>query len=373
MNTNARLISIFLALILALSACNLPSNSTPAADLAATSVAQTVQAQLTLSAPPSPTNTLIPPPPAIVTTVAPPTLIPPTKLIPATSTSTCDISQFVTDVTIPDGTVLAPGQAFTKTWRFKNMGTCSWTPSYAVVFSSGNSMNGPATQALTGNVNTGQTVDISVNLTAPATPGDYTGYWKLRNASGVLFSQFYVQIKVAAPTATPTSTTAVAEVVLNAIGSESGTVYEPAAAQGIPLTILAGDTGDNFLARGYMSFDISSLSGKTISSATLNLSGCSVMQNPFTSLAGIWVGELQYPLPLDQSDYELGGNGVLLLTSAPGNSIDVKSFVQTRASESRARFQIRLHPASASSDGDGQADYIACSAGSVTLTIKYLP
>jgi hypothetical protein len=370
MNKNVRLISIALALILALGACNLPSNITPTVDLAATSVAQTVQAQLTLSAPPTATNT---PPPVAITTVAPPTIVPPTALIIPTSTSTCDIAQFVTDVTIPDGTIVLPGQAFTKTWRIKNAGTCSWTPSYAVVFSSGNSMNGPATQALAGNVNTGQTVDISINLTAPATPGDYKGYWKLRNAAGVLFTQFYVDIKVATPTLTFTPTTAVAQVVLNAIGSESGTVYEAAAAQGVPSTILAGDTGNNFLARGFMSFDISSLSGKTISSATLNLSSCSVMQNPFASLAGLWVGELQYPLPLDQSDYDLSGTGVQLLTSAPGTSIDVKSFVQTRVTESRARFQIRLHPASASSDGDGQADYLACNAGSVTLTIVYQP
>jgi hypothetical protein len=91
---------------------------------------------------------------------------------------------------------MSPGESFVKTWRLKNNGTCAWTPSYAVVFSSGNAMGGPATQALTGNVNPGGTVDISVSLTAPITPGSYTGYWKLRNASAVLFSEFYVQIEV---------------------------------------------------------------------------------------------------------------------------------------------------------------------------------
>lgn len=371
MNKNLRLITMFLCLTLVVNACNLPSNTAPATDTASTSIAQTVQAQLTLSVPPTATNT-VPPPPLAVTTVAPPTVVPPTAVIIPTSTSTCDIAQFVTDVTVPDGTVLLPGQAFTKTWRFKNNGTCSWTPSYAVVFSSGNSMSGPANQALTGNVNPGQTVDISINLTAPSTPGDYTGYWKLRNAAGVLFTQFYVQIKVAAPTATFTLPPAIAQVVLNAVGSESGTVYEAAAGQGIPSTILAGDTGSNHLARGYMSFDISSLSGKTVTSATLNLGSCSIVQNPFASLSGIWVGELQYPLPLDQSDYDVAGTGVQLLNAMPG-SIDVKSFVQNRVSEGKARFQIRLHPAAGSSDGDGQADYISCNAGSVTLTIVYQP
>ena len=363
-----RLIPIILAVALTLSACNLPSNAPATPDLASTTIAQTVQAALTSSAP-TVTNTI--PAPAI-TTVAPPTVAPPPTRVVPTATSTCDIAQFITDVTIPDGTVLTPGQAFTKTWRIKNVGTCSWTPSYAVVFSSGNSMNGPATQALTGNVNPGQTVDISINLTAPSTPGDYTGYWKLRNAAGVLFTQFYVQMKVATPTPTFTLPPAVAQVVLNAVGSESGTVYEPGAGQGIPSTVLAGDTSTNFLARGYLSFDISSLSGKTINSATLNLSSCSTMQNPFASLAGIWVGELQYALPLDQTDYDVAGTGIVLLNSVPGSGIDVKSFVQTRATEGRARFQIRLHPAGPS-DLDGQADYLTCNPGSVTLTIQYQP
>jgi len=89
-----------------------------------------------------------------------------------------------------------PNEEFTKTWRLLNSGTCSWTPAYAVVFSSGSAMNGPASQALTGNVNPGQTIDISVSLKAPASDGDYTGWWKLRDAGGVLFSQFYVEIAV---------------------------------------------------------------------------------------------------------------------------------------------------------------------------------
>jgi hypothetical protein len=368
MTKTIRLITIVLVLTLALSACNLPSSASPTPDFPATSVAQTVQAQLTLSAPPTATRTI---PAPIITTVAPPTVVPPTSVVIPTSTSICDIAKFVDDVTILDGTVMTPGQTFTKTWRFKNNGTCSWTPSYAIVFSSGDSMNGPASQALSGNVNPGQTVDISLNLTAPTAPGDYTGNWKLRNAAGVLFTTFYVQIKVTAPTATFTQTSAVAQVVLNAIGGESGTVYEVAAAQGVPSTILAGDTSTNFIARGFMSFDISSLSGKTITGATLNLGSCSAMQNPYGSLGGIWVGELQYPLPLDQSDYDVAGTAIQLLNAQPG-SIDVKTYVQGRVSESKARFQIRMQPAD-TSDMDGQADYLTCNAGSVTLSITYQP
>ena len=85
-------------------------------------------------------------------------------------------------------------------------------------------MNGPATQALVGNVNPGQTIDISVNLTAPATPGDYTGNYKLRNATGLIFfSGFFVKIKVQAATPpTPTNTAivfAVTNVAFHITGS----------------------------------------------------------------------------------------------------------------------------------------------------------
>ena len=55
----------------------------------------------------------------------------------------CDWAQFVADVTVPDGTTFAANQTFTKTWRLKNIGFCTWTTSYALVFDSGNSMGGP--------------------------------------------------------------------------------------------------------------------------------------------------------------------------------------------------------------------------------------
>jgi hypothetical protein len=231
-------------------------------------------------------------------------------------------------------------------------------------------MNGPATQALAGNINPGQTVDISVNLKAPAADGSYRGNWKLRNAAGVLFSQFYVDIKVKTPSPTAGPTT----ITLNATGgTEGGTVYEPAAGLAVVNgTILAGDTSSNFIARGFMSFDISSLSGKTVSAATLDLSSCAAMQDPFAGLSGIWIGEVQYALPLDQTDYDVSGNGILRMSALPGSPVDVKASVQSRVTEGKSRYQIRLHPAGAS-DADGQADYITCGANGPKLTITYQP
>jgi len=118
----------------------------------------------------------------------------------------CDWAQFVTDVTIPDGTSFSAGATFAKTWRLKNIGTCTWSTSYSLVFSSGEKMGGPDSVALTSNVAPGQTVDLTVNLTAPATSGSYRGFWLLKNASGGLFGigttaakPFWVTINVLKP------------------------------------------------------------------------------------------------------------------------------------------------------------------------------
>jgi hypothetical protein len=127
-------------------------------------------------------------------------------ILPSTAptiASRCDAAAFVKDITIADGTALSGGAKFTKTWRLKNAGTCSWTSSYALVFVNGDAMNGPTVVSLPGNVNPGQTIDLSVNLTAPVKDGHYRGYWKLRNASNVMFgigasadTSFWVDINV---------------------------------------------------------------------------------------------------------------------------------------------------------------------------------
>jgi len=132
------------------------------------------------------------------------TSIPPTNtpLPTTTAVSYCDWITFITDVTIPDGTKLMSGETFTKTWRLKNRGTCTWTSDYMLVFTGGDQMGGTTAVRLPGNVAPGQTVDVSVTLTAPADQGRYTGYWMLRNTSGVLFGYgdnankaFYVGIR----------------------------------------------------------------------------------------------------------------------------------------------------------------------------------
>ncbi|MEW6406800.1 MAG: NBR1-Ig-like domain-containing protein [Chloroflexota bacterium] len=195
------LLIVFGILALAIMAClpvtflALPlveSGSTPP-DTAATVQAVVTQTIFAVTQT-APTQTPIPP----TVTPVPPTS---TALPTATPTSYCDWAMFVKDVTVPDGTNFAPGETFTKIWRLKNRGTCAWTADYMLVYTSGASMGDTLAVRLPGYVAPGQTVDVSVTLTAPTTPGHYTGNWMLRNPSGVLFgigekanTAFYVDI-----------------------------------------------------------------------------------------------------------------------------------------------------------------------------------
>ncbi len=217
-----RLFHLLVVCALFLSACNLPSNDPQGAEANATFAAQTVEALLITS--PTATSTLA----AGVTPTLTPIPLPTNTNTPAPSaTPVCPQAQFVTDVTIPDGTVMTPGQAFTKKWRIRNTGTCAWN-GYTLVFDSGDSMNGPATQPI-GAVNPGQEVDIEVNLTAPASGGNYRGYWRIVSNTNVLVPMlngyqgraFYVDIKVQAP-ATATNTSAPAFAVTSVVFEVTG-------------------------------------------------------------------------------------------------------------------------------------------------------
>jgi hypothetical protein len=199
-----RILSIVSIVVLILSACNLPSG-TPTAEpnVVFTAAALTVQAQSTQMAPFS-TPTLPPVQPTITSiVVASPTLAIPTVTRSVPPTAACDQAQFIRDVTIPDGSEIAPGATFKKTWRLKNIGTCTWS-GYQLVFDSGEAMS-PVPDPI-GTVAPGQEVDVSVTFTAPTVTKTYRSYWRVRNASGVLIpvsygtdgQSFYLEIKVIA-------------------------------------------------------------------------------------------------------------------------------------------------------------------------------
>lgn len=151
-----------------------------------------------------PTDTLAP----TFTNTVPPTETPTNTSSPTitnTATNTpipCNRAEFVSDITVNDGDDYFLNSSFTKTWRLMNTGSCDWTSSYRVVFVSGDQMGAPSSKKFTNNIiSNGSTVDISVNLTAPSTVGNYKSYFKLQDGNGNVFgigpngdTSFWVEI-----------------------------------------------------------------------------------------------------------------------------------------------------------------------------------
>ncbi len=185
---------------------------------------QTLQAG-TVVAQPSPTPNL--PTPTLPQLLSPtaqlqtPIQLPTTRPLVTTVSTLCDNAVYVSDVTIPDGTVIPAGQNFTKTWKVTNTGTCAWTATYKLTFISGDSLGGKATP-INQVVNPGQSVDVSVVLTSTSATGTITGRWKLTNDKGQPFGdELTVVIKnsvtatgTVSVTPTRTSTPTVTPVVI---------------------------------------------------------------------------------------------------------------------------------------------------------------
>ncbi len=213
-------VAIALAVLLVSGGRNVPAQGTVTA-VSSTPDAAAVETQ-TFEALPSPTPAPPTETPTLETPLATGTATPTNAPTRAPTANLCDRAAFVEDVTIPDGTEIEAGSKFTKTWRLRNDGTCTWTSDYEVIFSSGDQLGGPDSKQLAGgSVAPGDTVKISVDLKAPSETGTYQGYWLLANASGQPFgiypgnSPFWVDIEVvekseatAGPTrtATPTET-----------------------------------------------------------------------------------------------------------------------------------------------------------------------
>ena len=187
-----------LFVLLLLSACGPTTPPTSAAEYIATQVEATFQAQATLDMAetliarmtqqaiptatftPLPTATLLATPTTLPTPTQQPTTaiyVPPAVTSTPTRTALCLHATLISDGDIPDGKEMSPNQAFTKTWTFKNTGTCTWTTEFDIFFVSGDQMSAPSVLDFPQTVKPGESVTISIPMVAPSAPGTYTGYW----------------------------------------------------------------------------------------------------------------------------------------------------------------------------------------------------
>lgn len=117
--------------------------------------------------------------------------ITPTPFATATPSEPCNAGKFIADITIPDDTLIAPGKKFTKIWRLQNVGWCTWTDKYKVVFATGDQLNGPDELYLPKPVPPGESIDISIEFQAPQSFNCYQSNWLLADENGNRFGVGY--------------------------------------------------------------------------------------------------------------------------------------------------------------------------------------
>lgn len=214
-NQKLRLFLIILFTSLAVAACTLKSKTT--------SLPQDEPPGLPIATNPPPeivVQTEVPPAQPLSTSTTQATLdispgpaqIPPSEL----PISSCDRITIEADTSIPDGTLLLPGQVFIKAWRVRNSGDCVWTPGYQVALFQGDPLGASdyartvfvppdsnldllaaSWQPQRFNIQPGETVDLAMLFQAPPKPGSYTGTWSLVNESNERIDPlFWVSITV---------------------------------------------------------------------------------------------------------------------------------------------------------------------------------
>jgi hypothetical protein len=327
-------------------------------------------------------------------TVPAPPVVPSTPTLTPTITATvptgvCNQFTWVGDVTVPDGTTFATNQAFTKTWRVRNTGTCTWTSGYSLVFDHGDQMGGPAIQSLTAAaVPPGSTLDITVNLTAPGTAGSYRGYWRFQEPGGVSYlltsgNPIWVDIKAESPAPGVTFEFNVPflpfipiklpkTVDLSVKASQTGCVWSNGNVYGVDNV---GDTGDNKGSQGFVTFNLSSIpAGSTVSEASLTFDNYDNLGNPWNlgclRMYGQDFGNV------DAGDY-FGGSaiGSLIrwcsnaeLTAQMAGTSQFVSYIQSKIGSSIVQFRLQFNDKTTNSNG--VADMVRLGNG-IKITVKY--
>lgn len=197
----------------------MPSN-TPEINQAATeaslatatenSVLQTQIAQLTevailqeAAAATATAEALLPTATSVFTSTPTPTQLPSATPSPTATEVPCLAAKFISDISIPDGSIVAPGADFFKTWRLQNVGTCIWRPDFKILFIGGEPFGVQQAVRINTNVYPGLYVDLTLQLKAPTRNGIYRGDFMLVDLEDTVFGvgetqsqAFYVIIKV---------------------------------------------------------------------------------------------------------------------------------------------------------------------------------
>ena len=103
---------------------------------------------------------------------------------------------FISDVTIADNTIEAPGIKIDKQWLVQNSGTCNWDGRYRLRLVSGDALGASPEIALFP-ARAGSQVTIQIIFTSPLDAGTYISEWQAFDGNGYAFGDsFYLKIIV---------------------------------------------------------------------------------------------------------------------------------------------------------------------------------
>jgi hypothetical protein len=283
-----KIILIVMALSILLVAC---AEATPTPNIEQTAAVLGAEIAATLIAEneaKEPTETPVPTETPLPTNTIPPFIAESATPDPAISSGSCLAAQ-LTDENYPDGTVITPGETFTKTWVLRNVGTCAWTDEFSFVYHHGN-LQGTQDQFSVGYVAPGQATTFNVTYQAPFSSGgvsEYSSFYSLQAADGTLFgaSGFqYFWMLVTVPGNTPTSNLRQAAGFGYSVRSNGSTTNE----------MIAGDTGNNFVSEAYISWSMGNTPlDAVVTSVSLDLKSSSVPSgDPFGKLGCLVLTEL---------------------------------------------------------------------------------
>lgn len=142
-------------------------------------------------------------PPPLAATQPPPAPTPtftPALLAPQASPTPACISglRYLEDLSLPDGTLVEPGQPLDKRWRVENSGACNWDESYRLVLVSGADLGVTSPLALYP-ARAGAQAELQIVFTAPQQPGRYRSEWQAHDPDGQPFGDpIYIEIEVEA-------------------------------------------------------------------------------------------------------------------------------------------------------------------------------
>ena len=120
----------------------------------------------------------------------------PTPARPTSVPDCDDAARFLEDLTIPDGTIVAPGAILDKRWSVQNTGTCDWGPDYRLgpVESGGFGDSEPIALYP---ARAGEQAVWQVEVRAPLEPGEHLSRWQALAPDGTAFGDVvYLLIEV---------------------------------------------------------------------------------------------------------------------------------------------------------------------------------